>query len=167
MTFCVSNYENVLCCAHSLSCIQLFGPHRLYPTRLHCPWNFPGKNTKVGCHFLLQRIFLTQGLNPHLLHLLNCQVSSLPAESSREATERYLPSPIQSSHSGNIKPSWARLKLGLLSQKMLSHLTGLSEAVEFKPGKHWQSQCWDFDVVCGIAPHPQSHHTIMPLSGSL
>ena len=28
----------------------------------------PGKNTGVGCHFLLQGIFLTQGLNPHLLH---------------------------------------------------------------------------------------------------
>ena len=29
---------------------------------------FPGKNTGVGCHFLLQGIFLTQGLNLHLLH---------------------------------------------------------------------------------------------------
>ena len=29
---------------------------------------FPGKNTGVGCHFLLQGIFLTQGLNPGLLH---------------------------------------------------------------------------------------------------
>ena len=29
--------------------------------------DFPGKNTGVGCHFLLQRIFLTQGLNPCLL----------------------------------------------------------------------------------------------------
>ena len=28
----------------------------------------PGKNTGVGCHFLLQWIFLTQGLNPGLLH---------------------------------------------------------------------------------------------------
>ena len=28
----------------------------------------PGKNTGVGCHFLLQRIFLTQGSNPQLLH---------------------------------------------------------------------------------------------------
>ena len=35
--------------------------------RLLCPWDFPGKNTGVGCHFLLQRIFLTQGLNPSLL----------------------------------------------------------------------------------------------------
>ena len=58
--------------------------------RLLCPWDFPGKNTGVGCHFLLQEIFPiqglklqnlrktkqnTQGLNPHLLHW---QVDSLP-----------------------------------------------------------------------------------------
>ena len=29
-------------------------PHRLQPTRLLCPWDSPGKNTEVGCHFLLQ-----------------------------------------------------------------------------------------------------------------
>ena len=33
-----------------------------------CPWDFPSKNTGVGCHFLLQEIFPTQGLNPGLLH---------------------------------------------------------------------------------------------------
>ena len=32
------------------------------------PWDFPGKNTGVGCHFLLQEIFPTQGLNPGLPH---------------------------------------------------------------------------------------------------
>ena len=42
--------------------------HRTYPTRLLCPWHSPGKNTGVDCHPLLQRIFLTQGLNPGLLH---------------------------------------------------------------------------------------------------
>ena len=42
--------------------------------RFLCPWDCPGKNTGVGCHFLLQRIFLTQGLNPGLLHW---QVNSL------------------------------------------------------------------------------------------
>ena len=36
--------------------------------RLLCPWASPGKNTGVGCHFLLQGIFPTQGLNPGLLH---------------------------------------------------------------------------------------------------
>ena len=29
-------------------------PHRWKPTRLPCPWNSPGNNTGVGCHFLLQ-----------------------------------------------------------------------------------------------------------------
>ena len=37
-----------------------------------------GKNTGVGFHTLLQEIFLTQGSNPHLFHLLHWQVSSLP-----------------------------------------------------------------------------------------
>ena len=45
-------------------------PHGLWPTRLLRPWDFPGKNTGVGCYFLLQRIFPTQGLNLHLLFLL-------------------------------------------------------------------------------------------------
>ena len=43
-------------------------PHGLYPTRLLHPWDFPGKSTGVGCHFLLQGIFPTQGLNPGLPH---------------------------------------------------------------------------------------------------
>ena len=39
----------------------------------------PGMNTGMGYHFLLlQGIFLTQGLNPHLLHVLHRQVDSLP-----------------------------------------------------------------------------------------
>ena len=29
-------------------------PHRQQPTRFLCPWDSPGKNTGVGCHFLLQ-----------------------------------------------------------------------------------------------------------------
>ena len=33
----------------------------------------PGKNTRVGCHALLQEIFPTQGLNRHLMRLLHCR----------------------------------------------------------------------------------------------
>ena len=39
---------------------------------------FSGKNTGVGCYFLLQEIFPTQGSNPGLLHLLHWQADSLP-----------------------------------------------------------------------------------------
>ena len=42
-------------------------PYGLQLTRLLCPWDFPGKNTGVGCHSLLQGIFLTQGLQ-HCRH---------------------------------------------------------------------------------------------------
>ena len=45
----------------------------MLPTRLLCPWDFPGKNTGVGCLALLQGIFPTQGLNLHLLCLLHWQ----------------------------------------------------------------------------------------------
>ena len=42
-------------------------PHGLQPARLLPQWDFPGKSTGVGCHFLLQGIFLTQGSNAHLM----------------------------------------------------------------------------------------------------
>ena len=54
------------------------GPYRLQSARLLGPWDFPGKNTGVGCHFLLYGISPTQGSNPHLLGLLHWQVGSLP-----------------------------------------------------------------------------------------
>ena len=44
---------------------------------LLCPWDFPGKNTGMGCHFLLQGIFPTEGSNPHLHASLALQVDSL------------------------------------------------------------------------------------------
>ena len=53
-------------------------PHALYPPRLLCPWNFPGKNTEECFHFLLQGIFWTQGSNLCLLSLLHWQMDSLP-----------------------------------------------------------------------------------------
>ena len=58
--------------------VWLFETPWIAACRLLCPWTFPGKNTGVGCHFLLQGIFLTQGSNPHLLCLLHWQADSLP-----------------------------------------------------------------------------------------
>ena len=58
----------------TMLCPNLLWSHGLQPTRFLCPWNFPGKNTGVGHHFLLQGIFPTQGSNPGLLHW---QVDSL------------------------------------------------------------------------------------------
>ena len=45
--------------------------------------DFPGKNTGVGCHFLLQGIFLTQGLNPRPLHWQVDSFTTEPPENFR------------------------------------------------------------------------------------
>ena len=60
------------------SCPTLCDPMDSKPTRLLCPWHFPNKNIGVGCHFLLQEIFLILGSIPHLLRLLHWQTDSLP-----------------------------------------------------------------------------------------
>ena len=49
-----------------------------WTARLLCPWNFPGNNTGMGCHFLLQGLFLTQESNLCLLRLLHWRADSLP-----------------------------------------------------------------------------------------
>ena len=49
----------------------------LWPHGVYIPWNSPGKNTGVGCHVLLQGIFLTQELNPHSIACSAGDVDSL------------------------------------------------------------------------------------------
>ena len=76
---CAIQYVLLVCVsAQSLSFPDSFWPHGLQPVRLLCPWDFPGTNTAVGCHFLLQGIFQIQGLNLHLSHLLHWQEASSP-----------------------------------------------------------------------------------------
>ena len=53
-------------CVHAQSHLTLCDPIGCSSTRLLCPWDFPGKNTGVGYHFLSQGIFLTQGSNLRL-----------------------------------------------------------------------------------------------------
>ena len=65
--------------AHAIKCVWVLSHVLLFATpwtrALLCPWNFPGENTGVGCHSLLQGIFPTQVSNPSLLHW---QADSLP-----------------------------------------------------------------------------------------
>ena len=57
--------------SHSVASDSLW-PHGLQPARLLCPWNFPGKNIGVSCHFLLQGIFLTWPSNQPLISWVSC-----------------------------------------------------------------------------------------------
>ena len=51
-------------------------PHGLYPTRLLSPWDFPGKSTGVGCHFLLQWTGMGE-FNSHNHYIYYCGQESL------------------------------------------------------------------------------------------
>ena len=62
----LSPYMGVFSCSVMSNPLRPFG---LEPTRLLCPWDFSNKNTGVGCHILLQRIFPTLLC---LLCLLHC-----------------------------------------------------------------------------------------------
>ena len=61
-----------------LTHVQLFSTPWTLARQASLSMGFPGKNTGVGCHVLLQGIFLTQGSNPGLLRLLQWQAGSLP-----------------------------------------------------------------------------------------
>ena len=92
-----------LCCSTciwtnvSLSCAVLscsvmsdsFRPQGLEAARLLCPWDSPSKNTGVGCHFLLQGIFQTQGLNPGLLHCRQILYHQPPGKLHTKHKENY------------------------------------------------------------------------------
>ena len=62
-------------CVRMLSRVQLIVTPWTVARQAPAPMDFPGKNTGVGCHFLLQGTFMAQGLNPRLLH---CQADSSP-----------------------------------------------------------------------------------------
>ena len=72
------------CCCYVASVMSdSVRPHRQQPTRLPRPWDSPGKNTRVGCHFLLQCIKLKSEsevaqLCPTLRYPMDC---SLPGSS--------------------------------------------------------------------------------------
>ena len=74
-------YCIVQVCIHTHSYLSLWGPVHHSPPGPFVHGIFSGKNTGVGCHFLLKGIFLTQGSNPRLLELLQLlhwQAGSLP-----------------------------------------------------------------------------------------
>ena len=72
------------------SCPSFLWPHGLSPIRLLCPQDFLGKNTGVGCHFLFQGNFLTQGSNSGLLQWLVDSSTAEPPEKPYSAWLLYI-----------------------------------------------------------------------------
>ena len=105
--------EQVCVCAQRCPAL---GPRGVQPARLLCPWSFPGKSAGVGCHFLLQRTFPTQGWNRCLQHPLHWQAGSSPeprgeagvggALTMRDAGGRCLQRPWQPGRCGTDMGLW-------------------------------------------------------------
>ena len=98
-------------------------PHRWQPTRLPRPWDSPGKNTGVGCHFLLQRRLSTADLM-----LWNCGTTEDSWESRK----------IKPVNPKGINPEYS-LKAPLLELQPASNILG-TDARSWLPGK---DLCWE------------------------
>ena len=103
-------------------------PYGLQPTRLFCPWNFPGKNTGVFCHFLPLGIFTTQRSELHLLHLLSCIVQFSCLVVSDPCN------PMDCMQHGRLPcPSWSLLKLMSIESVMPSNHLSLCHPLLLLP----------------------------------
>ena len=141
------------CCSVGKSCLAL---NDLTDFRILCPWNSPGKNTGVGCHFLLQGIFPIQGLTPCLLHW---QVGSSPLRhredfsiSSYTLSQSNLGTPpllrkshclIQPPKSGEFIPSPGGPFQGVKSTFLKSRLRPMNSWIfDLCSGSHNQARVW-------------------------
>ena len=81
-------------------------PHGSQPTGLLCPWDFPGKTTGVGCHFLLQEIFPTRGSIPGLPHYRQTLYHLSHQMSPEETVKQPQPTATQISRTGRAPGYW-------------------------------------------------------------
>ena len=109
-----------------------------------CPWSSPGKDTGVGCHFLLQGIFLIQGLNPGLLHCRKILywLSYQGSPRTREEATQWVEGEQEEIHRGsNIR----RVTGGLTELPALWSLLGISVTVGVELESHaglWTVVAW-------------------------
>ena len=98
-------------------------PHRQHPTRLPLPWDSPGKNTGVGCHFLLQCMKVKSLSCVRLLATTWTAAHQAPPSMGFSRQEYWngvpLPSPVDDDCSCEIK---RRLLLG---RKVMTNLDGI------------------------------------------
>ena len=112
-TFAADNYHDGESCCWVASVVSnSVRPHRQQPTRLHCPWGSPGKNTGVGCHFLLQCMKVKSESEvaqscPTLSDPMDC---SLPGSSIRGISQERVLEWGAIAFSRWVKQSWSKKK---------------------------------------------------------
>ena len=119
-----------------------------------CPWDSLGKNTAVGCHALLQGIFPTQGLNPHLLWTAPAlQLDSLPLSHQGSpycsiGFDHCLSCPC---HYSIILNSYTVLKIPLKILGAPKSLQMVTAAMKFKDSHSLEEKLWPTCCCCWVA----------------
>ena len=99
-------FSATIACEVAQSCLTLCGP--MDCSLLGSPVHgiFLGKGTGVGCHFFLQRIFLTQGPNPGLPHCRQTLVNSREGTQLHPSTENWIKDLLSMAPSIRTRPSF-------------------------------------------------------------
>ena len=121
-----------VCLSHS-GVLDSLQPHGLYLARVLCPWDFPGTNTDVGCHFLLQWIFQTQRSNPGLSH---CRQILLLSEPQGKPLYKYISILEECSWRKESEKNRMGQREGLRRTYFSGHLLWFSSS-----GKLWSTNC--------------------------
>ena len=128
------------CCLVVKSCPALFATPWLSPTRFLCPWDFPGKTTGLGCHFLLQGILpATSALAGRFF------TTEPPGKPNRHPTEghRHLPSTRMHIPFDGTMPTLRKLLSSCVHSKGINHRTVwdnwklLSDLNTHQHGSNW------------------------------
>ena len=105
--------SHVCCCYCRVASVvsDSVKPHRRWPTRLLHPWDFPGKSTGVGCHFLLQCMKVKSESEaaqscPTLSNPMDCNHQAPPMGFSRQEYWRGVPLPHVYFVLTSQKPDW-------------------------------------------------------------
>ena len=112
--------------------VILLRPQGLQLTRILCPWDFLGKNTGVCCHLLLQDIFVTQRLNPWLLHW---QADFLPLTHQGSPVEYY--AAIKMNKTVSLLERWMDLESVIQRRKSEREKQRLNINVYMWDGEEW------------------------------
>ena len=142
--------------AHVL--LENFIHHLVAPRRLLRPWDSPGKHTGMGCHFLLQGIFLTQGANPHISAISCISRQVLYHQCHREAVH-------------GVTKRWTRLRTNTTEEAAGEKSGWKVPAHPAWPGASGQDPSWGSHVggsrLCAFHPQsPPSYFTSYPSHGS-
>ena len=100
LILCKDQQRLVVVVAQSVSRVRLLTPHGLQPSSLLCPWDSPGNNTGVGCHFPQKKRMKIKNEKNKIKNIINKKARLSQQNECRNIMKRVLTS--RAGHSGRI-----------------------------------------------------------------